>query len=116
MGTILSFSMTIAIDGLFFIQIYLISRNVSVVEDTIYGNNAEMNEWYTKKDRWFMLKTILGLNQKWKQYLTIVESNKYNRGYLFDAPYQRIKNKKTLNEENILIVKNVVVVDSINTI
>jgi len=66
MGTILSFSMTIAIDGLFFIQIYLISRNVSVVEDTIYGNNAEMNEWYTKKDRWFMLKTILGLNQKWK--------------------------------------------------
>ena len=100
MGTLLSFSMTIAIGGLFFTQIYLISRNVTGVEDTIYSNNPEMNEWYAKKDRWFMFKTVLGLNQRWKWFLPIVESNKYNSGYSFDTPYQRIKNKKTIKEEN----------------
>ena len=99
MGTVLSFSMTIAIGALFFTQIYLISRNMTGVEDTIYGNDPEENEWYAKQDRWFMFKTVLGLNQKWKWFLPIVESNKYNSGYLFDTPYKRILNKKAKSKE-----------------
>ena len=100
MGSILSFAMTFAIGGLFFTQIYLISRNMTGVEDTIYGNNPEMKEWYAEKDRWFMFKTVLGLKQKWKWFFPIVESNQYNSGYLFDTPYQRIKNKKMKKEDN----------------
>ena len=48
-GTLLSFFMALAIGGLFLTQIYYISRNMTGVEDTIYGNNPEMNEWYEKK-------------------------------------------------------------------
>ena len=94
MGTVLAFSMAIAIGALFFTQIYLISRNMTGVEDTIYGDEPQKNEWYAKQDRWFMMKTVLGLNQKWKWFLPIVESNKYNSGYLFDTPYKRTINKK----------------------
>ena len=101
-GTILAFSMTISIGGLFFTQLYFISRNITGVEDTIYGNDPEMNEWYAKTDRWFMVKTVLGLNQRWKWFFPIVESNKYNSGYLFDTPYPRIveKKKKKIVENN----------------
>ena len=98
-GTVLSLSMTIAIGGLFFSQLYFLSRNITGVEDTIYANDPEMNEWYAKKDRWFMIKTVLGLNQKWKWFLPIVESNKYNSGYLFDTPYKRVVIKKEKKKE-----------------
>ena len=101
MGTVLAFSMAIAIGALFFTQIYLISRNMTGVEDTIYGDEPQKNEWYAKQDRWFMMKTVLGLNQKWKWFLPIVESNKYNSGYLFDTPYKRtIIKKNKINEIN----------------
>ena len=101
-GAVLAFSMVIGIGGLLLTQMYFISRNVTGVEDTIYGDDPEMNEWYAKKDRWFMVKTVLGLNQRWKWFLPIVESNKYNSGYLFDTPYQRIvdKNKKNKIKDN----------------
>ena len=98
-GTVLSLSMAIAIGGLFFSQLYFLSRNITGVEDTIYANDLEMNEWYAKKDRWFMIKTVLGLSQKWKWFLPIVESNKYNSGYLFDTPYKRIVVKKEKKKE-----------------
>ncbi len=95
----LSLSMSIAIGGLFFTQAYFISSNVTGVEDTIFGNDYEKNEWYAKKDKWFMMKTVLGLNQKWKWFLPIVESNKYNSGYLFDTPYERIIKKEGKKKE-----------------
>jgi len=101
MGTALSLSMTLAIGGIFITQFYYISRNMTGVEDTIYSD-PDMNPWYAKKDRWFMMKTVLGLTQKWKWFLPIVEDNKYNSGYLFDTPYERIVIKKKVNkEENI---------------
>jgi len=94
LGTALSLSMTIAIGGLFATQIHFISRNVTGVEHAIYEEDQEQNPWYARKDRWFMFKTVLGLNQRWKWFLPIVESNKYNSGYSFDTPYQRIVPKK----------------------
>ena len=99
MGTALSLSMTVAIGSLLATQIHFISRNITGVENAIYDDDQEQNPWYAKKDRWFMFKTVLGLNQKWKWFLPIVESNKYNSGYLFDTPYERIVSKKKKKRE-----------------
>ena len=106
MGTVLALAMTISIGGLFFTQLNFISRNVTGVEDTIYEDDPEMNPWYAQKDRWFMLKTVLGLGPKWKWFLPIVEDNKYNSGYLFDTPYERIIKKKKENKDNTDNEKN----------
>ena len=99
MGTVLALSMTIAIGGLFFTQLSFISRNVTGVEDTIFDEDQEMNPWYAKTHRWFMVKTVLGLGAKWKWILPIVEENKYNSGYLFDTPYERIVKKKNKEKD-----------------
>ena len=100
-GAALSLSMTVAIGSLMTTQVYFISRNITGVENTIYDDDQEQNPWYARKDRWFMVKTVLGLNQKWKWFFPIVESNKYNSGYLFDTPYERIvPEKKEKKEEN----------------
>ena len=102
MGTVLALAMSVSIGGLFFTQLNFISRNMTGVEDTIYDDDPEMNIWYAKKDRWFMVKTVLGLGSRWKWFLPIVEENKYNSGYLFDTPYERIakKKKEKENKEN----------------
>ena len=106
MGTVLALAMSISIGGLFFTQLNFISRNVTGVEDTIYDDDPEMNPWYAKKDRWFMIKTVLGLGPKWKWFLPIIEDNKYNSGYLFDTPYERIIKKKKENKDNTDDEKN----------
>jgi hypothetical protein len=100
MGTVSALAMTIAIGGLFFTQLSFLSRNITGVEDTIYEDDPEMNPWYAKTDRWFMVKTVLGLGPIWKWFLPIVEENKYNSGYLFDTPYERIVKKKKENKED----------------
>ena len=100
LGTVSALAMTIAIGGLFFTQLCFISRNVTGVEDTIYEDDPEMNPWYAKKERWFMIKTVLGLGSKWKWFFPIIEDNKYNSGYLFDTPYKRIVKKKKENNQN----------------
>ena len=47
-----------------------------------------------------MVKTILGINcRRFKWFLPIFESNKYNGGYFFDTPYKRIVNKNKKNKE-----------------
>ena len=94
LGTVSALAMAIAIGGLFFTQLSFISRNITGVEDTIYDDDPEMNPWYAKRDRWFMIKTVLGLGAKWKWFFPIIEDNKYNSGYLFDTPYKRIVKKK----------------------
>ena len=100
LGTVSALAMAIAIGGLFFTQLSFISRNITGVEDTIYDDDPEMNPWYAKRDRWFMIKTVLGLGAKWKWFFPIIEDNKYNSGYLFDTPYKRIVKKKKENKEN----------------
>ena len=101
-GTALALSMTISIGILLSSQIYFITRNITGVEHAIYDDDQERNPWYAKKDRWFMVKTVLGLKEKWKWFFPIVEENKYNSGYLFDTPYERIvpKKKKKDNEND----------------
>ena len=98
MGTVLALAMTISIGGLLYTQYSFISRNVTGVEDTIFDNEPEMNPWYAKTHRWFMFKTVLGLGPKWKWFLPIVEENKYNSGYLYDTPYERIVKKKEVKK------------------
>ena len=100
LGTVSALAMAIAIGGLFFPQLSFISRNITGVVDTIYDDDPEMNPWYAKRDRWFMIKTVLGLGAKWKWFFPIIEDNKYNSGYLFDTPYKRIVKKKKENKEN----------------
>ena len=99
-GAALSFSVTVSVGALLGNQIYCLSRNVTQVESAIYRGDQEQNQWYAKKDRWFMIKTVLGLGPKWKWFFPIKENNKYNGGYYYDTPYERIvPEKKKKNEE-----------------
>ena len=99
-GAALSFSVTVSVGALLGNQIYCLSRNVTQVESAIYRGEQEQNQWYAKKDRWFMIKTVLGLGPKWKWFFPIKESNKYNGGYYYDTPYERIvPEKKKKNEK-----------------
>ena len=99
-GAALSFSVSISVGLLFWNQIYHLSRNITQVEGAIYNDDPEQNEWYAKKDRWFMFKTVLGLGPKWKWLLPIMESNKYNGGYMYDTPYERIIPEKKKNHKH----------------
>ena len=99
-GAALSFSVSVSVGALLGNQIYCLSRNVTQVESAIYRGDQEQNQWYAKKDRWFMIKTVLGLGPKWKWFFPIKESNKYNGGYYYDTPYERIvPEKKKKNEK-----------------
>ena len=99
-GAALSFSVSISVGFLFGNQVYCLSRNITQVESAIYGDDQEQNQWYAKKDRWFMIKTVLGLGPKWKWFFPIKENNKYNGGYYYDTPYERIvPEKKKKNEK-----------------
>ena len=99
-GAALSFSVSVSVGALLGNQIYCLSRNITQVESAIYGDDQEQNQWYAKKDRWFMIKTVLGLGPKWKWFLPIKENNKYNGGYYYDTPYERIvPEKKKKNEK-----------------
>ena len=97
-GAALAFSVSVSVGALFGNQIYCLSRNVTQVEGAIYSDDPEQNQWYAKRDRWFMVKTVLGLGPKWKWFLPIMESNKYNGGYFYDTPYERIIPEKKKKE------------------
>jgi len=97
-GAALAFSVSVSVGALFGNQIYCLSRNVTQVEGAIYSDDPEQNQWYAKRDRWFMVKTVLGLGPKWKWFLPIMESNKYNGGYFYDTPYERIVPEKKKKE------------------
>ena len=97
-GAALSFSVSISVGFLFGNQIYCLSRNITQVESAIYSGDQEQNPWYAKTDRWFMIKTVLGLQQKWKWFLPIMKNNKYNGGYTYDTPYERIIPEKKKKE------------------
>ena len=98
-GAALSFSVSISVGFLFGNQVYCLSRNITQVESAIYEEN-DMNPWYAKTDRWFMIKTVIGLGSKWKWFFPFfVEENKYNAGYTYDTPYIRIVKEKKINKE-----------------
>ena len=68
---------------LFFSQLYLISRNITNIENDAFEGRQNANHFYTE-NRWFSIKTILGLNEKWKWFFPIVEPNLYNGGYIYE--------------------------------
>ena len=71
---------------LFFSQILLINRNITNIENDAFQGKENNNQFYAKNNRWFMIKVLLGLNEKWKWFFPIVEYNIYNGGYIFDNP------------------------------
>ena len=98
-GAAMAFSVAISVGFLFGNQLYCLSRNMTQVESAIY-EDRDMNPWYAKKYRWFMIQTVLGLKQKWKWFFPFfVEENKYNGGYTYDTPYVRIVKEK-INTNN----------------
>ena len=68
---------------LFFSQLYLISRNITNIENDAFEGRQNANHFYTE-NRWFSIKTVLGLNEKWKWFFPIVEPNLYNGGYIYE--------------------------------
>jgi hypothetical protein len=68
-------------------QIYLIKRNITNIENDAFQGKESTNPFYTYQNRWFAIKTVLGLTQKWKWFFPIVEPNIYNGGYVFDNSY-----------------------------
>ena len=77
---------------LFFSQIFLISRNITNIENDAYQYKENENAFYAENGRWFMIKSVLGLNQKWKWFFPIIEPNQYNGGYIYSMPYQQKNN------------------------
>ena len=77
---------------LFFSQIFLISRNITNIENDAYLNKENENAFYAENGRWFMIKSVLGLNQKWKWFFPIIEPNQYNGGYIYSMPSQQQNN------------------------
>ena len=71
---------------LFFSQILLINRNITNIENDAFQGNENNNQFNAKDNRGFMVKVLLGLNEKWKWFFPIVEYNIYNGGYIFDTP------------------------------
>jgi hypothetical protein len=93
----LSFSICISCLILLYKQLFLMKRNVTNVEIIKYDNIEDIPYYCKKKEfRWFMVKTILGINcRRFKWFLPIFEKNKYNNGEKFDAPYEINYNKKS---------------------
>jgi hypothetical protein len=99
----LSFSVFISCSILFYKQIFLMKRNVTNVEIVIYKKKIDEIPYYCEKRelRWFMLKTILGINcKRYKWFLPIFEKNKFNGGDKFEAPYKFNYNKKNKNSND----------------
>lgn len=98
-GTVLSLSMALAIGGLFVGQFYLILNNLTNVESSIYEKKQHC-PFYAYQDKWFMMKTVLGLKSKWRWLIPVMDENKYNGGYKFDTPYPRSKEILKPKEED----------------
>ena len=101
-STLISLVMTLIIGILFFIQLFNIIFNVTSIEKLIYKTYDKCPFYAEKNYRLFMIKTVLGF-QIWKWFLPIFEENKFNGGYTFDTPYERLvkeddKNKKKNNK------------------
>ena len=97
-GTVLSFGMTVGIGVLFYTQFNNIIKNITTCEDTIFNYEDECPYYCNKGYRFFMFKTILGMENIWKWFFPIFEENKFNGGYTFDTPYKRIVKKKNKNK------------------
>ena len=79
-GTVLSLAMTISIGSLLYAQYYLISRNITSVEQAIYSV-PEDNIYYSA-DTFHNFKIVLGYS--WYEWLfPIFAPNVYNNGYDF---------------------------------
>ena len=77
---------------LLFSQIYLISRNITNIENDAYRWRDKDNPFYVENNRCFVIKIIFGLKEKWKWFFPIVEPNKYNGGYIYTSPNSELKN------------------------
>ena len=75
----------------------MLFSNVTNVECTIY-NEEENCPFYARTHKYFMFKTVVGMDEKWKWFFPIFKENKYNNGYTFDTPYKRIV--KIVDKEN----------------
>ncbi len=85
---------------LFFSQIYLILRNITNIENDAFQGREHSNPYFADYNRWFIFKTVLGLNEKWKWFFPIVEPNIYNGGYIFDIPFNNNNNSNNNNNNN----------------
>ena len=85
-GVSISFIIIFTVVSLFFSQIFLISRNITNIENDAFLGKENNNPFYAEMDRCFGIKTILGLKEKWKWFFPLVEPNKYNGGYVYISP------------------------------
>ena len=75
-----------AVIALFFSQIFLITRNITNIENDMYSHNQNNNPFYGGTNRCLILNILLGLDQVWTRFLPIFEPNKYNGGYIYEIP------------------------------
>ncbi len=91
-GAVIAMAMAISIGFLFARQYYLMMRNCTNLESIIYEDEITDCPWYCKdkKQRLFMMKTVMGMGSSWKWFFPILEINKYNHEYKPDTPYKRV--------------------------
>ena len=85
-GAVLTVILIFMVIGLFITQIKFICTNTTNVETTMFDSKNKPNPFIVENNKWFMFKTVMGLNSNWKMFLPFVEPNEYNGGYVFKRP------------------------------
>ena len=79
-----TFFTLLSVFSLFLSQYYLISRNITNIENDAYRDRDNENPFFLKRIN--MIKVIMGLGSKWKWFFPIFEPNLYNGGYIYSVP------------------------------
>ena len=82
--TAVAFFTLLSVFSLFLAQYYLISRNITNIENETFRNRDEANPFFFKRIN--MLRVIMGLGSKWKWLFPIFEPNLFNGGYIYSVP------------------------------
>jgi palmitoyltransferase len=80
----MSLAMTIAIGFLFVMQTWMISENLTTIENRIFKDKKD-NPYFTS-DRWHNLSIVLGMDSKLEWFLPVFKQNPYNNGISYEKP------------------------------
>ena len=105
-GTFMAFAMTVSIGILFCLQTYLITNNITTIENQKYKNKIDNPYYYNSK--WFNLAIVMGFKNKIEWFFPYYEENPYNNQFAFSKAND-ISDVSDMNfqENENIISKNV---------
>ena len=80
----MSIAMTMSIGFLFAMQTWMISSNLTTIENRMYKDKK--NNPYFTNDKLHNLSIVLGMESKWEWFWPVFEPNVYNNGTSYEKP------------------------------